>query len=38
LDFILGSQWCSLNREGLGYIPKKGNNVFVKQNHVCERM
>jgi hypothetical protein len=23
LDFILGSQRCSLNREGLGYLPKK---------------
>jgi hypothetical protein len=23
LDFILGSQPCSLNREGLGYLPKK---------------
>lgn len=31
LDFILGSQRCSLNREGLGYIPKKGKNAFVKQ-------
>jgi hypothetical protein len=31
LDFILGSQWCSLNREGLGYVPKKGKNAFVKQ-------
>jgi hypothetical protein len=31
LDFILGSQRCSLNREGLGYLPKKGKNAFVKQ-------
>jgi hypothetical protein len=31
LDFILGSQRCSLNREGLGYFPKKGKNAFVKQ-------
>jgi hypothetical protein len=22
---------CSLNREGLGYVPKKGKNVFAKQ-------
>jgi hypothetical protein len=27
----LGSQRCSLNREGLGYVPKKGKNAFVKQ-------
>jgi hypothetical protein len=32
LDFILGSQCCSLNREGLRYLPKKGKNAFVKQN------
>jgi hypothetical protein len=32
LDFILGSQWCSLNREGLRYVPKKGKNAFIKQN------
>jgi hypothetical protein len=32
LDFILGSQRCSLNREGLGYVLKKGKNAFVKQN------
>ena len=32
LDFILGSQRCSLNREGRGYFPKKGKNAFVKQN------
>jgi hypothetical protein len=31
LDFILGSQRCSLYREGLGYVPKKGKNAFVKQ-------
>jgi hypothetical protein len=31
LDFILGSQRCSLNREGLGYVPKKGKNAFIKQ-------
>jgi hypothetical protein len=31
LDFILGSQRCSLNREGLGYFPKKEKNAFVKQ-------
>jgi hypothetical protein len=31
LDFILGSQRCSLNREGLGYLPKKGKNAFMKQ-------
>jgi hypothetical protein len=30
LDFILGSQWCSLNPEGLGFVPKKGKNAFVK--------
>jgi hypothetical protein len=29
--FILGSQRCSLNREGLGYFSKKGKNAFVKQ-------
>jgi hypothetical protein len=28
LDFILGSQHCSLNHEGLGYLPKKGKNAF----------
>jgi hypothetical protein len=33
LDFILGSQRCSLNREGLGYVPKKGKNAFVKKRH-----
>jgi hypothetical protein len=32
LNFILGSQRCSLKREGLGYLPKKGKNAFVKQN------
>jgi hypothetical protein len=31
LDFTLGSQRCSLNREGLGYLSKKGKNAFVKQ-------
>jgi hypothetical protein len=31
LDFILGSQRCSLNREGIGYVPKKGKNAFIKQ-------
>jgi hypothetical protein len=31
LDFILGNQCCSLNREGLGYFPKKEKNAFVKQ-------
>jgi hypothetical protein len=31
LIFILGSQRCSLNRESLGYLPKKGNNAYVKQ-------
>jgi hypothetical protein len=31
LDFILGSQRCSLNHEGLGYVPDKGKNAFVKQ-------
>jgi hypothetical protein len=31
LDFILGSQRCSLNCEGLGYLPQKGKNAFVKQ-------
>jgi phage FluMu protein Com len=30
LDFILGSQQCSHNHEGLGYVPKKGNNAFAK--------
>jgi hypothetical protein len=30
LDFILGSQWCSLNPEGLGFVTKKGKNAFVK--------
>jgi hypothetical protein len=39
LDFILGSQRCSLNREGLGYVPKKGKNAFIKaKDIVCERM
>jgi hypothetical protein len=39
LDFILGSQRCSLNREGLGYVPKKGNNAFVKKKYnVCKRV
>jgi hypothetical protein len=28
LDFILGSQRCFLNREGLRYLPKKGNNAL----------
>jgi hypothetical protein len=31
LDFILGSQRCSLNHEGFGYVSKKGKNAFVKQ-------
>jgi hypothetical protein len=31
LEFILGSQWCSLNCDGLGYVPKKGKNDFAKQ-------
>jgi hypothetical protein len=31
LDFILGSQRRSLNREGLGYVPKKGKNDFAKK-------
>jgi hypothetical protein len=31
LDFILGNQRCSVNRKGLGYVPKKGKNAFVKQ-------
>jgi hypothetical protein len=31
LEFILGSQRCSLNREGLGYVPKKGKDAFAKQ-------
>jgi hypothetical protein len=31
IDFILGSQRYSLNHEGLGYLPKKGKNVFLKQ-------
>jgi hypothetical protein len=26
LNFILESQRCSLNREGLRYVPKKGKN------------
>jgi dynactin complex subunit len=30
IGFILGSQRCSLNREGLGYVPKKGKNAFGK--------
>jgi hypothetical protein len=30
-DFILGSQRCSFNREGLGYVHKKRKNAFVKQ-------
>jgi hypothetical protein len=34
LDFILGSQRCSLNREGLRYVPKKGKNAFVKQKTI----
>jgi hypothetical protein len=33
-DSILGSQRCSLNREGLGYVPKKGKNAFIKQKTV----
>jgi hypothetical protein len=32
LDFILGSQRCSLNREDLGYVTNKGKNAFAKQN------
>jgi 2-polyprenyl-3-methyl-5-hydroxy-6-metoxy-1,4-benzoquinol methylase len=28
LDFILGNQWCSLNHEGLGYVPKKGKMLL----------
>jgi hypothetical protein len=31
LGFILRSQYCSLNCEGLEYLPKKGKNAFVKQ-------
>jgi hypothetical protein len=39
LDFILGSQRCSLNRKGLGYFPKKGKNAFCEaKDHVFERM
>jgi phage FluMu protein Com len=34
LDFILGSQRCSLKREGLGYVPKKGKNAFAKQKTI----
>jgi hypothetical protein len=34
LDFILGSQCCSLNREGLRYVPKKGKNAFAKQKTI----
>jgi hypothetical protein len=34
LDFIMGSQRCSLNREGLGYVPKKGKNAFAKLNTI----
>jgi hypothetical protein len=29
-DFILGSQRCSLNCEGLGYVPKMGKNDFFQ--------
>jgi hypothetical protein len=32
LNFILGSQRCSLNSGSLGYVPKKGKNAFVKKN------
>jgi hypothetical protein len=28
LDFILGSKRCSLNLEGLGYVPKKGRMLL----------
>jgi hypothetical protein len=28
LDLILGSQRCSLNHEGLGYVPKKGKKLL----------
>ena len=32
LEFILRSQRCSFNHEGLGYVPKNGKNAFAKQN------
>jgi hypothetical protein len=31
LDFILGSQHCSLNCEGLGYLPKKGKMLLLSK-------
>jgi phage FluMu protein Com len=34
LGFILGSQHCSLKRERLGYVPKKGKNAFAKQKTI----
>jgi hypothetical protein len=49
LDFILGSQQCLLNCEGLMYVPKKDKNAFAKQKttfvkecdkvcHKCHKM
>jgi hypothetical protein len=38
LVFILERQWCALNREGLGYVPKMGKNPFAKKDHICEGM
>ena len=29
LNLCLGKQRCTLNCEGLGYVPKKGKNAFV---------
>jgi hypothetical protein len=34
LEFILGNQWCSLNREGIEYVPKKGKNAFSMQKTI----
>jgi phage FluMu protein Com len=42
LDFILGSQRCSLNRARLGYVSKKGKNAFAKQKTIfveeCDKL
>jgi hypothetical protein len=34
LDFILGSQRCSLKHENLRYVPKKDKNAFAKQKTI----
>ena len=38
LDFILGSQRCSLNREGLDMFPRKKECFCKAKDIVCERM